>query len=78
MSVVTQAAHDVWDVQQQCVGLRGVNRVYVLCMRLTGVDHSCAGASDIASQAQRADVVSDACMSMKKAARMSDRAALYI
>lgn len=39
---------------------------------------SYAGASDIASQAQRADVVDDACKSMKKAARMSDRAALYI
>ncbi|CAK0784154.1 hypothetical protein CVIRNUC_007357 [Coccomyxa viridis] len=39
---------------------------------------SSLGASDIASQAQRADVVDDACKSMKKAARISDRAALYI
>ena len=39
---------------------------------------SYAGASDLASEAQRADVVDDACKSMKKAARMSDRAALYI
>ena len=49
-----------------------------VCMIMTRLDYPYAGASEIASQAQRADVVDDACKSMKKAARLSDRAALYI
>lgn len=37
-----------------------------------------AGATDIALQADRPDVLSDVCKSMRNIARLSDRAALYI
>ena len=38
----------------------------------------CVGAADMAAQARRPDVVSEVCKSMKRAAQLSDRAALYI
>ena len=38
----------------------------------------CAGAATLAAHVGRPDVVSDVCKSTKQAARLSDRAALYI
>ncbi len=52
----------------------GCRMYYTVCEKALCL----AGATDIALQADRPDVLSDVCKSMRNIARLSDRAALYI